>query len=133
MNSIGSLINHRPTCLALLAAGGIHVALTATGLPGWKCPFRAATGFPCPGCGLTRGCLLLLSGHFREAMAMHAFAPLAVAGLALIGAGVALPARLRQSFVRQLEQFDRSHRVAAALVVLFLTYWMSRLILDASH
>jgi hypothetical protein len=66
-------------------------------------------------------------------MAMHAFTPLAVAGLALIGAGVVLPARLRQSFVRQLEQFDRSHRVAAALVVLFLTYWMSRLILDASH
>ena len=132
MNDIGSLITHRPTCLALIAAGGIHVALTATGLPGWQCPFRAATGFPCPGCGLTRGCLLLLSGHFREAMVMHAFAPLAVAGLAFIGAGMVLPARLRRSFVRQIEQFDRSYRVASALLALLLAYWMSRLILDAS-
>jgi len=63
---------------------------------------------------------------------MHAFAPLAVAGLAFIGAGMVLPARLRRSFVRQIEQFDRSYRVASALLALLLAYWMSRLILDAS-
>ena len=35
------------------------------------CPIKAVTGFPCPGCGLTRGCLALLRLDFAGAFHWH--------------------------------------------------------------
>ncbi len=37
------------------------------------CPMQLLLGLPCPGCGLTRSGLLLLSGHPVEAFIMHPF------------------------------------------------------------
>lgn len=31
------------------------------------CPFRIITGFPCPGCGLTHGCIYILTGRWKLA------------------------------------------------------------------
>ncbi len=36
------------------------------------CPVAAVTGFPCPGCGITRAFSLLFTLHFAEAFRMHA-------------------------------------------------------------
>ncbi len=36
------------------------------------CAFRAATGLPCPGCGLTHAGLALLRGEFVESLRYHA-------------------------------------------------------------
>jgi hypothetical protein len=84
----------------------------------------------CPGCGLTRACVLLLSGHFREAIAMHAFAPLAVAGLAILSVGMVLPRTPRAAFVGFLSRFDHSQRLAGAALAALLAYWLGRLVLD---
>lgn len=35
------------------------------------CPFAILTGRPCPACGMTRACLLLLGGHFSAAAALN--------------------------------------------------------------
>lgn len=35
------------------------------------CIFRAITGVPCPGCGMTRAWLAFLTGHFDAALAYH--------------------------------------------------------------
>ena len=35
------------------------------------CVTRILTGFPCPGCGMTRATLLMLTGHFVESFQMH--------------------------------------------------------------
>jgi hypothetical protein len=35
------------------------------------CPIRAVTGRRCPGCGMTRACLLLSHGHPVRATTMH--------------------------------------------------------------
>ena len=43
-------------------------ALTASGI---GCPFRWATGVPCPGCGMTRAYLALARLDFRAAAAYH--------------------------------------------------------------
>ncbi len=37
------------------------------------CPMQLLLGLPCPGCGLTRSGLLLLSGHPIRAFVMHPF------------------------------------------------------------
>lgn len=52
-------------CLLL----GVYVAfITLTGI---GCPIRFFTGISCPGCGMSRAVLLLLSGHFQAAFRMH--------------------------------------------------------------
>ena len=38
-----------------------------------SCVWVALTGFPCPGCGLTRAALALLKGNFKEAFQIHPF------------------------------------------------------------
>ena len=35
------------------------------------CPIRKLTGFPCPGCGMTRACLAALRLNFGEAFRFH--------------------------------------------------------------
>ena len=52
-------------CLLL----GVYVAfITLTGI---GCPIRFSTGISCPGCGMSRAVLLMLSGHFQAAFRMH--------------------------------------------------------------
>jgi hypothetical protein len=48
------------------------------------CPFRWATGFSCPGCGMTRACVHLMHGHFGASFASHPFGWLFVLGFALV-------------------------------------------------
>lgn len=50
------------------------------------CPFRLATGLPCPGCGLTRSWVDLLHGQLGEAMTANPFGILALAlAIVLVG------------------------------------------------
>jgi hypothetical protein len=74
----------RQQILALAPAGlttylwfkGLHPSL-----PGWPCPLRALTGIPCPTCFLTRATSAALTGDLVASVQMHAFGPLAAAGL----------------------------------------------------
>lgn len=38
-----------------------------------SCPMVVLTGYPCPGCGMTRAVIALLKGDFYGAYQMHAF------------------------------------------------------------
>lgn len=42
-------------------------------ITGNLCPFVLVTGFPCPGCGMTRAVLHLLHGEFYQAAVMNPF------------------------------------------------------------
>jgi hypothetical protein len=64
--------------LARLGAFGIPLA--AVGIAAWDpernggpplCPFHAATGTACPGCGLTRAAGALLRGRVDDAVHIH--------------------------------------------------------------
>ncbi|HVN97643.1 MAG TPA: DUF2752 domain-containing protein [Syntrophorhabdaceae bacterium] len=37
------------------------------------CPFKALTGIPCPGCGMTRALLCMAKGDFSGALALNPF------------------------------------------------------------
>jgi Protein of unknown function (DUF2752) len=75
-----------------LALGGAGVVTSSTA-GGLTCGFAAATGVPCPFCGMTHGVAALGAGDLAGAVAAHPLAPLAVA-LALAVA-IALPLRRR--------------------------------------
>jgi hypothetical protein len=49
--------------------GAVAIVIVFTG--NWRCPVRLATGYPCPGCGMTRATLEALHGHLDKATAWH--------------------------------------------------------------
>ncbi len=65
---------------ATLAAGATYLYIFEPGKSGFfpGCPFRALTGFTCPGCGSTRGLHCLLHG---DAVAAFEFNPLLILSL----------------------------------------------------
>jgi hypothetical protein len=101
------------TGTAALGAAGILSASFA-GAP--ACLFAAATGAPCPFCGLTHAVAELGAGHFAAAVALHPLAPLAVL-LAL-----AVPIALLRG--RALAMSPAMLSVLAAIVVLC---WIARI------
>jgi hypothetical protein len=62
------------TGTAALGAAGV-LGASFSGLP--SCLFAAATGVPCPFCGLTHGVAELGAGNVASAVALHPLAPLA--------------------------------------------------------
>jgi apolipoprotein N-acyltransferase len=78
--------------LALASTGALVAArlLTPTAASSGPvvCPFRLATGLPCPGCGMTRAWVFLAHGDLGAAVSANPFAlvtmPAAV-GLVLVG------------------------------------------------
>ncbi len=98
---------------ALGAAGVLSASVAGPG----TCLLSAATGVPCPFCGLTHGVAELGAGHVATAVALHPLAPLA-ALLAL-----ALPVALARG--RALTVAPAALATLAALVV---ATWIVRLI-----
>lgn len=40
------------------------------------CPFKMLTGFPCPGCGITKSLVFLYAGDFVKSIYYHLFGPI---------------------------------------------------------
>jgi hypothetical protein len=125
-----SLLAQRPLCLALTAAAVAHLAANAVGLPGWVCPWKAATGIPCPGCGLTRATIHLVRGDVAGALHLHPFAPVAVAGIALIVAAAILPAPPRNRLVQAVARVDPGGLTSMVLLAALIAVWLLKLALD---
>jgi hypothetical protein len=116
---------------AAIGVGGIAIAtlLPAGGIEDGPvlCPFRALTGLPCPGCGLTRSWVYLMHGDVGPALASNWFGPvLILAVIALVVTSV----RARSAGKRpaDLDKLVRNPIVLGTFA-LFLTYGAARLIL----
>jgi hypothetical protein len=123
------LLSNRPLCRAIAGASVIHLGLVSLHLPSWPCPLRHGLGMPCPGCGLTRGMMALMRGHWHQAIEIHAFAPLAIAVVAIIGYVSIAPAGHWRWMVQHCQHIERKTGASAALVTLFILYWLTRLFL----
>jgi len=42
------------------------------------CPFKMATGFPCPGCGITKSMVFFYDGNIYKSLYYHLFGPFVV-------------------------------------------------------
>jgi len=86
--------------LGLSAATGGALALGSAGLVtsttrgAVTCVFAAATGLPCPFCGMTHGVAALGAGDVAGAVAAHPLAPLAVALALAVPVALLLRGRL---------------------------------------
>jgi Protein of unknown function (DUF2752) len=122
-----SLLHSRPTAALLAGIAALQLGLVAFGLPGWPCPLLHGLGIPCPGCGLTRAAIELLRGQWRAGLSHHAFAPLLLAAVAVIGTASLLPERLRLPLLDGIERLERRSGLTALVLVGLVLYWIARL------
>jgi hypothetical protein len=125
---VAQLLSHPTACRALALLAAAQIGLVAAGLSAWPCPIRAATGFPCPGCGLTHATVALLRGEWREMLALNPVAPAVVLGTALIVAAAVLPAGSRTVLVDLVARVERRTRLPAVLLGVMVVAWILRLV-----
>jgi Protein of unknown function (DUF2752) len=116
----------------VLGVAAIQGLSLVTRLPGIPCPFRAGTGIPCPGCGLTRACGALVTGDWARMFRFHAMAPLVLVAAAwylMVHHG---PGKVR--YISRDVWHALERRVSVPLVVggTFVVYWLARLLFQGS-
>ena len=91
------------------------------GLPSF-CLFYRITGWPCPGCGLTRSCVCFAHGRWAESVAFHPLGPPTFLVLALL-------LLFRLPFFRRFASGESRGAAVCAYVAtgLFLVVWAARL------
>lgn len=119
-----------PLTIGTVVGGGAVVAAfviptSVVGEGPVLCPFRLATGLPCPGCGLTRSWVAAAHGDLSTAFADNVFGPvsLVAVALAVVAAGmlrVVAPAR-----TTVLVRVARS-RVVYAVAAVWVVYGVAR-------
>ena len=76
----------RPWTLVLIAVLVGHLVPLSWLISGPSfCPFKVATGLPCPGCGLTRSSVALLQGDLGTSLYYHPLGVAMVAGAVVVG------------------------------------------------
>lgn len=125
---ISSLLRDRKFGLILIGAAGLHIGLLSLGLPSWDCPFFKLTGIPCPGCGLTRACLLLLRGDVQASIKFHAFAPVFLVLISILIIGTLLPRSLSGPLIQKAEALERQTGLTIIILGGLILYWLARLV-----
>jgi hypothetical protein len=125
---VSTILRDRKLNLAICGVAFLQLLLTFFGLPGWQCPFFHAVGLPCPGCGMTRATVFLAHGEFREAIAMHAFAPFFLIALAIITMCAASPRSYVKSVANRAESLERYTGITGLLLIGLIVYWLARLL-----
>jgi len=129
---LGVLHDLRITGAEVVAAGGV-VAIGASFLLSPHgiedgpvlCPFRALTGLPCPGCGLTRSWVYAAHGWWRESFAANPFGLVVVAAILALAVTVVVK-RVRRTPPPQLDKLLR-HPLAIGIGAVWLVYAIVRL------
>jgi Protein of unknown function (DUF2752) len=121
-----SLLRSRPAAALLAGIAALQLGLAVRGLPGWPCPFLHGLGIPCPGCGLSRAAIELLRGQWRAALSHHAFAPILLVAVAMIGGASLLPEGLRLRLIDGVERLERRSGLTALVLVGLVLYWIAR-------
>lgn len=130
---LARLLQPRWQAGVVIAAAGLLVGGAFLGWPLWVCPFHALTGVPCPGCGLSRAVILLLQGDWGGALRVHAFAPLLLAALVLMGVVSLLPERTYRQTVGWIARFERRTGSSSIFLIVLIMYWVIRLITQGFH
>ena len=108
-----------------------HLPPDGAGVP--VCLFRALSGLPCPGCGLTRALSSLLQGHPGAAFAYHPFAFLVLPLFLMLAAHNFLPLAARQRLQAFCGEHDRLiRRGYHGFIYAFLTFGFLRLMAYAT-
>lgn len=91
------------------------------------CPFRALTGLPCPGCGMTRAFCSMGHGDLPGAFGYNALAPFVFAAALLLWAHALATVFKFDSARAALERLKPTPKAAGLMLAVTLTWWVVRL------
>jgi hypothetical protein len=124
-----ALVEDRRLGWAMVLGGAGYGLLCLAGGEWFRCPFRALTGLPCPGCGMTGACAAALRGDWRAVWQLNPFGPVFLLFWAVVGVGLVLPAAPRIRYTRVLGRLEAISRwpawVLAGLLLYTLTRWFT--------
>jgi len=123
-----SFLDNRPMGLAILGAAVLHTVLVILGLPSWSCPIREYLGFPCPGCGLSRSITALFEGEWKTSLTIHAFGPVFLIALGILGIVNMVPLNQRKRIITQIRQIEQLTNFTAVILSILILYWAIRLL-----
>jgi hypothetical protein len=126
--ALASLMEKRREALFLGGLAATQFALVTAGLPGVICPFKAAFGIPCPGCGMSTSISCLLHGDWQSAFATHAFGPIFFLGLVFFLGVSILPEAARKAVVQQVAKIEKRTGITTFLMITLMFYWGFRLL-----
>ncbi|MBP4141042.1 DUF2752 domain-containing protein [Flavobacterium sp. I-SCBP12n] len=90
------------------------------------CPFKMATGFPCPGCGITKSLVYLYQGDFYKSISYHVLGPFVIAFCLLSVAVLSLEIITKREYLNGIMY---NKKLAYSLGFFLITYHIIRLIL----
>ncbi|MBP8047234.1 MAG: DUF2752 domain-containing protein [Anaerolineales bacterium] len=123
-----TILDSRVETTAIVGFGVVHLGLGMMGLSFWNCPILAATGVPCPGCGLTRATMQLFHGNISDSLQTHAFAPIFLMALLLMITVLVLPKSARIKIINFVNRLERRNGITAWVFTSLMFYWAFRLI-----
>ncbi|HEY0380564.1 MAG TPA: DUF2752 domain-containing protein [Pyrinomonadaceae bacterium] len=92
------------------------------------CPFRALTGHPCPGCGMTRAFCALMHGELWRAIKLNPFSPPLFLAALIAWAGAAAAVFRAERLRSILDRLPRPNAFATrAMLALVVAWWAARL------
>jgi hypothetical protein len=124
---ISSLLENRREGLVIVGVGAVHLGLSLAGISVWNCPILAATGIPCPGCGITHATLQLLHGNVILSLQTHAFAPVLLLALVVMSVALFLPEKHRQVLISMIRNLETHSGLTSFLLSALMFYWCIRL------
>ena len=127
---LAALLRNRRFGLILTGALSLHIIFVFLHLPLWECPFFKVTGLPCPGCGLTRACLLLLQGDVHGSFRFHAFAPVFIVLISMMLIATVLPKTVAEPLIHKAETLERKTGITIIIFSGLILYWLARLLLS---
>jgi len=98
----------------------------------FSCPFRALTGIPCPGCGMTRSFLALTNGDLAGAASYHILGPALFLGFAGYALHTGLELATRQHLQFLAGNLFSNRRLQLYALLFLLCYHGTRLALLAN-
>lgn len=125
---LASILRDRRFGSLICGAAVLQLLLTLAGLPSWTCPIFHTLGVPCPGCGLTRASLFLVRGEWKQALVMHAYAPIFLLVLAIITLCTIGPGHQVERLVLRTEAIESYTGITFILLSGLILYWLARLL-----
>ena len=127
--ALSAILHDRRLSSLISGVALLQLLLTLTRFPSWPCPVFHTLGIPCPGCGMTRATLLLVQGEWRQALLMHAFAPITLLALSLIAFCTLAPKEHAEWIADRAEIVERYTGLTTLLLGGLILYWLARLLI----
>ena len=123
-----AILHDRRLSSVICGATLLQLLLALIRFPSWPCPVFHTFGIPCPGCGMTRATLFLIRGEWKQALVMHAYAPIVLIALALITFCTIAPTRQAERMATRAEIIERYTGLTTLLLGGLILYWLVRLL-----